>query len=123
MSLNLELTEPKYNANPNRSNEKYEIDAKTRKIIEKYNLKDMDLYLKAKNRFTELCQKYSVDLMNRLAKLENQSIFIIRNAYHDIKKLCLLWSIGKDSTVLLWLVRKAFLGQVPLPLPAYRYRL
>jgi sulfate adenylyltransferase subunit 2 len=28
----------------------------------------------------------------------------------------MLWSIGKDSTVLLWLARKAFLGHVPFPL-------
>jgi 3'-phosphoadenosine 5'-phosphosulfate sulfotransferase (PAPS reductase)/FAD synthetase len=27
-----------------------------------------------------------------------------------------LWSIGKDSTVLLWLARKAFFGHVPFPL-------
>jgi sulfate adenylyltransferase subunit 2 len=28
----------------------------------------------------------------------------------------MLWSIGKDSTVLLWLARKAFIGHVPIPL-------
>jgi sulfate adenylyltransferase subunit 2 len=28
----------------------------------------------------------------------------------------MLWSIGKDSTTLLWLVRKAFYGQVPFPI-------
>jgi sulfate adenylyltransferase subunit 2 len=28
----------------------------------------------------------------------------------------MLWSIGKDSTVMLWLVRKAFFGHVPFPL-------
>ena len=28
----------------------------------------------------------------------------------------MLWSIGKDSTVLLWLARKAFFGHVPMPL-------
>jgi sulfate adenylyltransferase subunit 2 len=28
----------------------------------------------------------------------------------------MLWSIGKDSTVMLWLARKAFLGHVPFPL-------
>ena len=28
----------------------------------------------------------------------------------------MLWSIGKDSTVLLWLVRKAFAGHAPFPL-------
>jgi sulfate adenylyltransferase subunit 2 len=28
----------------------------------------------------------------------------------------MLWSIGKDSTVLLWLAKKAFVGHVPFPL-------
>lgn len=48
--------------------------------------------------------------------LENESIFIIREAYSRTKNLGLLWSMGKDSTVLLHLVRKAFLGNVPIPL-------
>jgi sulfate adenylyltransferase subunit 2 len=51
-----------------------------------------------------------------LDKLEAQSIFIIREAYHHFKDLGMLWSIGKDSTVLLYLARKAFLGHVPFPL-------
>lgn len=54
--------------------------------------------------------------MDRLDELENQSIFIIREAYYHYKKLALLWSIGKDSTTLLWLCRKAFFGEVPIPL-------
>jgi sulfate adenylyltransferase subunit 2 len=51
-----------------------------------------------------------------LDQLENQSIYILREAYANFKSLCMLWSIGKDSTVLLWLARKAFLGHVPFPL-------
>src|SRR5690606_4108952 len=43
------------------------------------------------------------------------SISIIREAFASIRKLGMLWSIGKDSTVLLWLVRKAFFGHVPIP--------
>jgi len=54
--------------------------------------------------------------MNHLRKLENKSIFIIREAYSQFKNLCALWSIGKDSTVILWLIRKAFFGHVPIPL-------
>jgi sulfate adenylyltransferase subunit 2 len=54
--------------------------------------------------------------MNQIDKLEAQSIHILREAYRDFKSLCMLWSIGKDSTVLLWLARKAFLGHVPFPL-------
>jgi len=54
--------------------------------------------------------------MNHLDKLEAQSVFILREAYREFKNLAMLWSIGKDSTVLLWLARKAFFGHVPLPL-------
>src|ERR1700722_18907729 len=55
-------------------------------------------------------------MSNYLDSLENESIFIIREAYSRTKNLGLLWSMGKDSTVLLHLVRKAFLGNVPIPL-------
>ncbi|NTW48648.1 MAG: sulfate adenylyltransferase subunit 2 [Chlorobiales bacterium] len=54
--------------------------------------------------------------MDHLDKLESQSVFILREAYREFKSLCMLWSIGKDSTVLLWLARKAFFGHVPIPL-------
>lgn len=54
--------------------------------------------------------------MDQLEQIEQKSIFIIREAYHNFKNLCMLWSIGKDSTVLLWLTRKAFFGHVPFPL-------
>jgi sulfate adenylyltransferase subunit 2 len=51
--------------------------------------------------------------MNRLDELENRSIYIIREAYSHFVKIAVLWSMGKDSTVLLALCRKAFLGVVP----------
>ena len=51
-----------------------------------------------------------------LDELENQSIYILREAYYKFERLAMLWSIGKDSTVLLWLARKAFFGHVPFPL-------
>jgi sulfate adenylyltransferase subunit 2 len=54
--------------------------------------------------------------MDHLDTLEATSIYILREAYANFKNLGMLWSIGKDSTVLLWLVRKAFLGHVPFPL-------
>ena len=54
--------------------------------------------------------------MDTLKRLESQSIYILREAYRSFKNLCMLWSIGKDSTVLLWLTRKAFFGHVPIPL-------
>ena len=54
--------------------------------------------------------------MDRLQELEAQSVFILREAYKHFRNLCMLWSIGKDSTVMLWLTRKAFFGHVPFPL-------
>lgn len=53
--------------------------------------------------------------MDNLSKLENESIYIIREAYSQFKNVAMLWSIGKDSTTLLWLVRKAFYGKIPFP--------
>ena len=53
--------------------------------------------------------------MNRLDELENKSICIIREAYHEFRKLAMLWSVGKDSTTLLWLCRKVFFGNPPFP--------
>lgn len=54
--------------------------------------------------------------MTNLDKLEANSVHILREAYREFKSLVMLWSIGKDSTVLLWLARKAFFGHVPFPL-------
>ncbi len=54
--------------------------------------------------------------MDHLEELENISIHILREAYANFKDLGMLWSMGKDSTVLLWLTRKAFFGHVPFPL-------
>src|SRR5436190_11249386 len=57
--------------------------------------------------------KYTMD---KLDSLEAQSVYILREAYREFKSLAMLWSMGKDSTVLLWLARKAFFGHVPFPL-------
>lgn len=54
--------------------------------------------------------------MDNLDALESQSIYILREAYNKIEKLAMLWSIGKDSNVMVWLARKAFFGHVPFPL-------
>ena len=53
--------------------------------------------------------------MNLLDDLEARSIAILREAYFRVTPLCMLWSMGKDSTALLWLARKAFYGSVPFP--------
>ncbi|MBI1215605.1 MAG: sulfate adenylyltransferase subunit CysD [Alphaproteobacteria bacterium] len=55
-------------------------------------------------------------MQDYLDELESQSIYTLREAYNRIKPLGMLWSIGKDSTALLWLIRKAFFGHVPFPM-------
>ncbi|MFQ6010547.1 MAG: sulfate adenylyltransferase subunit CysD, partial [Candidatus Aenigmatarchaeota archaeon] len=53
--------------------------------------------------------------LDYLDELESRSIYIIREAYKQFKDVAMLWSVGKDSTALLWLVRKAFFGKIPFP--------
>ncbi|MFF5258052.1 sulfate adenylyltransferase subunit CysD [Actinomadura viridis] len=45
--------------------------------------------------------------------LENETIHILRETRERFERPALLWSMGKDSTTLLWLARKAFFGEVP----------
>jgi sulfate adenylyltransferase subunit 2 len=54
--------------------------------------------------------------IDHLDQLEHRSVHLLREAYASFSQLAMLWSIGKDSTVLLWLARKAFFGHVPMPL-------
>lgn len=54
-------------------------------------------------------------MLDHLDALESQSIYIIREAYNRIENLGMLWSLGKDSNVMVWLCRKAFFGHVPFP--------
>lgn len=54
-------------------------------------------------------------LMNHLDELEAESVYILREAYAKLGKIAVLWSLGKDSNVVLWLVKKAFFGHVPFP--------
>lgn len=54
--------------------------------------------------------------LDYLDELEARSIYIIREAYYQYRdKLAALWSIGKDSTAMIHLIRKAFLGEVAIP--------
>jgi sulfate adenylyltransferase subunit 2 len=53
--------------------------------------------------------------VNRLDDLEAQSIFIFREAFARLRRIALLWSLGKDSNVMVWIARKAFFGRVPFP--------
>jgi len=53
--------------------------------------------------------------MGRLDALESHAIYVLREARRRVEPLVALWSVGKDSNVLLWLARKAFLGSIPFP--------
>ena len=53
----------------------------------------------------------------QLRQLESESIHILREVAAEFRKPVLLYSIGKDSSVLLHLARKAFFpGKLPFPL-------
>jgi sulfate adenylyltransferase subunit 2 len=54
-------------------------------------------------------------LPKHLQELENKSIHILREAASQFKKIGCLWSVGKDSTTLVWICRKAFFGKMPFP--------
>ncbi len=53
--------------------------------------------------------------MDHLDELENKSIYIFREAFNRMENIALLWSLGKDSNVMIHLARKAFFGYVPFP--------
>ena len=54
--------------------------------------------------------------MKHLRVLEDQSVYILRETYKHFDDLAMLWYMRQDSTALLWLVRKSFLGHAPFPL-------
>jgi len=59
----------------------------------------------------------SLNPLNHLKALEAESIYILREAVAEFVRPVLLYSIGKDSSVLLRLAQKAFFpGKIPFPL-------
>lgn len=55
--------------------------------------------------------------ISHLKQLENESIHIFREVAAEFEKPVMLYSVGKDSSVLLHLARKAFYpGKIPFPL-------
>jgi sulfate adenylyltransferase subunit 2 len=64
-----------------------------------------------------LCYPASVSPVSHLRQLESESIHILREVVAECQRPVLLYSIGKDSSVLLRLAQKAFHpGPVPFPL-------
>jgi len=52
---------------------------------------------------------------SHLDDLESGSLYVLREALSCLAPICMLWSMGKDSTALLWMARKAFFGKIPFP--------
>lgn len=48
-----------------------------------------------------------------LERFAGKTIYILREAKQKFKKPCLLWSMGKDSTLMVYLTKMAFPGQIP----------
>ena len=53
--------------------------------------------------------------MDHLDDIESKSIYILREAFNRLERIGMLWSLGKDSNVMVWLAKKAFFGNVPFP--------
>lgn len=51
--------------------------------------------------------------MNHLDRLEAEAIYIMREVVADCEKPVMLYSIGKDSSVMLHLAMKAFYSELP----------
>ncbi len=61
--------------------------------------------------------------LTHLKQLEAESIHIIREVAAEFDNPVMMYSIGKDSSVMLHLARKALPGQNSIPTFACRYRL
>src|SRR4030095_3595855 len=59
----------------------------------------------------------TISRLTHLDRLEAESIFILRETVAEAAKPVMLYSMGKDSAVMLHLARKAFFpGPLPFPL-------
>ena len=65
----------------------------------------------------ETVDRLHAERLNHLQALEAESIYILREAVAEFAKPVMLYSIGKDSSVMLRLAQKAFYpGKIPFPL-------
>jgi sulfate adenylyltransferase subunit 2 len=65
----------------------------------------------------QLAESPAVRRLNHLLALEAESIHILREAAAEFARPVMLYSIGKDSSVMLRLAQKAFFpGKIPFPL-------
>src|SRR5260221_9866228 len=67
-------------------------------------------------RYDSLC-KVDAPTLTHLRALEAESIFIMREVAAEFQRPVMLYSIGKDSSVMVRLAQKAFHpGKIPFPL-------
>ena len=62
----------------------------------------------------------SICRLSQLKQLEAESIHIFRDAISQFENPVLLYSIGKDSSVLVHLAKKAFYPGTPIQASSYR---
>src|SRR5271155_6221806 len=77
--------------------------------------------LSVADRSTAVANDFAADAtgerLNHLQTLEAESIYILREAVAEFSHPVMLYSIGKDSSVMLRLAQKAFFpGKIPFPL-------
>ena len=66
---------------------------------------------------SEAVQALHRERLNHLQALEAESLYILREAVAEFARPVMLYSIGKDSSVMLRLAQKAFFpGKIPFPL-------
>jgi sulfate adenylyltransferase subunit 2 len=59
---------------------------------------------------------WPVNLSTRLIQLEYEAQSIVMHCASSFQRTGMLWSMGKDSTALLWMVKKLFPEGIPFPL-------
>jgi 3'-phosphoadenosine 5'-phosphosulfate sulfotransferase (PAPS reductase)/FAD synthetase len=60
--------------------------------------------------------------LSHLQRLESESIYVLHDAMAECDRPVMLYSIGKDSSVMLHLARKAFFPAPPIRLAPRRPR-
>jgi sulfate adenylyltransferase subunit 2 len=78
---------------------------------------ELDSTTETRNGREQAIQTRAVSRLNHLKALEAESIYIFREAAAEFSRPVMLYSIGKDSSVMLRLAQKAFFpGKIPFPL-------
>ena len=61
--------------------------------------------------------------LSHLDALEAEAIYIIREVAAECEKPVMLYSIGKDSSVMLHLAMKAFYGEATISISSHRHNM